>query len=179
MFSLTLYLFFTSCSDETNANLEDSSLDFTKVEKILGMKEQITPKGRELILAKYGTLENFIEVWSVRKELIGNRAVVGKSTNTRRVTLFNENEGLNETYQNPVAEYIRDSAEWHGIDLPNCDRAGASPGCAAMLTRGYVDQSEQSFLEDEDLESGFILLCVSYPVSDCTIRTHMEEYLGH
>ncbi|MBR8826640.1 MAG: 2Fe-2S iron-sulfur cluster binding domain-containing protein [Gomphosphaeria aponina SAG 52.96 = DSM 107014] len=95
---------------------------------------------------------------------------------TYKVTLVNEEQGLRKTIEVRGDEYIQEAAERQGLSLPISCRAGACVSCTGKLISGEVDQ-DHIFLKPKELDAGYLLLCKSYPMSDCVIKTHQEEAL--
>jgi ferredoxin len=72
---------------------------------------------------------------------------------------------------------LLDEAESLGFDWPSSSRAGADETSAARLVSGKVDQSNQSYLSEEQVAAGYILYDVAYPRSDCVLVIGVEDEL--
>ena len=97
---------------------------------------------------------------------------------TYNVKLVSEEHSISSTIECNDDMFILDAAEEQGIDLPYSCRAGACSTCAGKVDDAVlIDQSEQTFLDDDQMGAGFLLTCIAYPKADCTVYVHQEDEL--
>ncbi|MEB3148529.1 MAG: 2Fe-2S iron-sulfur cluster-binding protein [Sphaerospermopsis sp.] len=96
---------------------------------------------------------------------------------TYKVRLINKKEELDTTIDCDDDVTIVDAAAEAGIELPFSCKSGSCSSCVGKIVEGEINQDDQNFLDDDQVAQGFALLCVTYPRSNCTIKTHQEAYL--
>jgi ferredoxin len=94
------------------------------------------------------------------------------------VKLISIEKGFNLVIKCKKTQSILEAAEIAGIDLPYSCRSGACSTCVGKKIKGFLNQSDQLFLNLEQINNNFLLTCVSYPESDCEILVHQEDEIN-
>ena len=87
-------------------------------------------------------------------------------------------EGETNTFECDEDTTILDALEEAGLDHNYSCRAGSCSSCCMKILEGTLNQEDQFFLDEDQLEAGFALTCVATPTSDSvTLLTEQEENL--
>jgi ferredoxin len=91
-----------------------------------------------------------------------------------QVRLYNQAEGIDQNIEVPDETYILEAAEEQGMELPYSCRQGICSTCTVKMSEGEVEQSEGSYLSEEQIAQGYVLICIAHPLSNCVFETHKE-----
>ena len=86
-------------------------------------------------------------------------------------------DGTENTITCEDDQYVLDAAEEQGIDMNYSCRAGACSSCAGKIVSGTIDQSDQSFLDDDQMDSGFCLHVLRIQPADLVVEIDKEDEL--
>ena len=88
-----------------------------------------------------------------------------------------QTDGTVDTFECDEDTTILDALEEAGLDHNYSCRAGSCSSCCMKIVEGTVNQEDQFFLDDEQMEEGFVLTCVALPTSDLTLLAEQEDNL--
>lgn len=108
--------------------------------------------------------ESFVTATSAKPGEVTVEAEDDDSPKTREITLFYEGT----EYKLPVKahETVLEAALNMDIDLPYSCQAGMCTACMGRCTSGKVQMDEEDALSEAEINEGFILTCVTHPMSD-------------
>lgn len=107
--------------------------------------------------------------------IVSSKRLLTLSMKEYSVRIINKKQSGDNTIKVPSNKYILDQAEESAVQIPYSCRAGSCSSCLGQLKSGSVDQSSQIFLSDSDIDKGYILTCVAYPLSDIEIEVNIEQ----
>lgn len=159
---------------------EVGRLNKTRLLKILGDFEDLKAKEAEYFLCgPEGLMEESqralaimgIPVNQIRKESFASpiltdevETVDDDSLQARTIKLIYE--GTTHELEVKPHETVLEAAMNMDIDLPYSCQAGRCTACMGRCTSGKIAMDEEDVLTEAELAEGFILTCVSHPMSD-------------
>lgn len=169
-----------SCSSDNESKSLQTQVTFNDIEQKLEMKGSFSELSKKNILRHYKTTDNFLKLALKRKEELS----VKKNTQSQKTEKMMQAHTVK--VQDPYYDVTIDFWCWDDeiildkyLDLGrrgfDCDGVGMSPACVAKLIGGKVDQSDQSFLNDDEMEAGWVIVCRAYPASEVYILMRQEE----
>ena len=90
-----------------------------------------------------------------------------------QITIYNRD---NKAYEVSGKMSLLQELREQGVDLPYGCQYGGCITCAAKLIKGEVDQRSQVALNNRQINTGYIILCVARPKTDCTIEIGVESH---
>lgn len=75
-------------------------------------------------------------------------------------------DGRSYTVDVPVGTTILDAALDRDIDMPYSCQSGLCTACRGKCLSGKVHMDEREGLSDEEMDEGYVLTCVSHPLTD-------------
>lgn len=93
---------------------------------------------------------------------------------TREVTIILEGEKYKITVE--PDESILEKALSEGLPVPNSCQYGSCGTCRAELLSGKLKLVDQSVLSEEEIEQGYCLTCVGYPLTDNVVILYEDRF---
>ena len=88
-----------------------------------------------------------------------------------------QTDGTVDTFECDEETPILEALEEAGLDHNYSCRAGSCSSCCMKIVEGTVNQEHQFFLDEDQMEEGFVLTCVALPTSDLTLLAEQEDNL--
>ena len=88
-----------------------------------------------------------------------------------------QTDGTVDTFECDEDTTILDALEEAGLDHNYSCRAGSCSSCCMKIVEGTVNQEDQFFLDEDQMEEGYVHTCVALPTSDLTLLAEQEDNL--
>ncbi|MDP6933719.1 MAG: 2Fe-2S iron-sulfur cluster-binding protein [Myxococcota bacterium] len=94
----------------------------------------------------------------------------------RRVKIHNAETGADIEFSCEPDEFVLDAAERAGHELPYSCRSGGCLSCTGLIVAGTTRMTEEQYvLEDDHIERGFTLLCITIVDTDAEFLSQQED----